>query len=406
MGRIDPEIRMTIKTLAAKGTSCAEIGRLLKLPESNVRYHLARLKREVIDGRSQRPRRALVVAEAIEHWMQTHRDRATNLTVLHDWLLAEHGYTGSLRSVQRYVADRYGPPPRRARRRVETPPGAQAQVDWAIFPGVAVGGRRVDLNALLLNLSFSRFAVMTWSFRRDQLAWIAGHNAAFRRLCGVPAVVRIDNDAAAVARGAGPWGVVSEPYRRYALTMRFHIDLCLPRQPQAKGKVERRVRSHRQCIDPYREHWRDIAQLQAHTDDRLLHDASRRVCPATGTTVAEAFAQEQPLLGALPPSLPEPFDTVATRTVSADALIGFEGRQYSVPFAYIGQRVEARGCAGKGKRSNRDVLPGMMSTGYLAHSTNEEARRGDGCGEECQSAQAPRRERMAATDRRAAAKRT
>ncbi|MGD9636909.1 MAG: hypothetical protein AB7U97_26755, partial [Pirellulales bacterium] len=86
---------MTIKTLAAKGTSCAEIGRLLKLPESNVRYHLARLKREVIDGRSQRPRRALVVAEAIEHWMQTHRDRATNLTVLHDWLLAEHGYAGS-----------------------------------------------------------------------------------------------------------------------------------------------------------------------------------------------------------------------------------------------------------------------------------------------------------------------
>jgi len=40
---IDVETRMTIKTLSARGAGCAEIGRLLSLPESNVRYHLRRM---------------------------------------------------------------------------------------------------------------------------------------------------------------------------------------------------------------------------------------------------------------------------------------------------------------------------------------------------------------------------
>lgn len=44
--------------------------------------------------------------------------------------------------------------------------------------------------------------------------------------------------------------------------------------------------------------------------------------------------------------LPQPFDAVATRTVSDDCLVSFEGRQYSVPFAWVGQSVELRGGAG------------------------------------------------------------
>lgn len=346
MAGIDLETRMTIKTLAAKGASCAEMGRLLGLPESNVRYHLRRIRGEAVDGRSLQPRRAAKVAEAIEHWMGCQAEAPRNLAALHDWLVAEHEYGGSLRSVQRFVAERYGAPPRRARRRVETPPGAQAQLDWAIFPGVVVDGRPRELSALLLSLSFSRWCAMWWSERRTQLAWLAGHNELLRRVGGVPAVIRIDNDAAAVAHGAGPWGTLSEPYRRYALTVRFHVDLCLPREPRAKGKIERRVRASRQRIDPTRERWRDLAELQSFTDEAMLADAHRRLCPATGGSVQQAYESERTALGELP-SLPEPFDAVATRLVSTDALVAFEGRQYSVPFGLLGQRVEVRGVAGR-----------------------------------------------------------
>jgi transposase len=311
-----------------------------------VRYHVGRIRSGAVDGRSQRPRRASAVASAIEHWMAQHAGQALNLAALYDWLVCEHDYPGSLRSVQRYVADRYGRPPVRARRRVETPPGALAQLDWAIFPGVSVGGERRELSALLLCLSYSRYCAVWWSSRRDQLSWLAGHNELLRRVGGVPAVIRIDNDTAAVAQGAGPWGTLSEPYRRYALTVRFHVDLCLPRQPQAKGKIERRVRASRARLDPLQEHWRDLAELQRFTDEQMMQDARRRRCPASGGSVAAAWDDERALLQPLP-TLPEPFDAVATRTVSSDCLVGFEGRQYTVPFGLVGQRVEVRGACGR-----------------------------------------------------------
>ena len=40
-----------------------------------------------------------------------------------------------------------------------------------------------------------------------------------------------------------------------------------------------------------------------------------------------------------------PFNNVATRRVGRDGLVAFEGRQYSVPFAYLDRQVEVRGGA-------------------------------------------------------------
>jgi hypothetical protein len=39
----------------------------------------------------------------------------------------------------------------------------------------------------------------------------------------------------------------------------------------------------------------------------------------------------------------EPFDVVVTRQVHRDCLISFEGRRYSVPFAWVGRDVEVWG---------------------------------------------------------------
>jgi hypothetical protein len=50
-------------------------------------------------------------------------------------------------------------------------------------------------------------------------------------------------------------------------------------------------------------------------------------------------------LAPLPDFLPEPFDIAVTRPVASDCLVAFESRQYSVPFRFVGNRVEVRGCA-------------------------------------------------------------
>jgi len=52
------------------------------------------------------------------------------------------------------------------------------------------------------------------------------------------------------------------------------------------------------------------------------------------------------LLRPLPALLPEPFDLLRTCPVHKDATIRFEGRTYSVPFAYAYSAVEVRGCSG------------------------------------------------------------
>src|ERR671920_200984 len=138
MSRLDPEARMTIRTLATRGASNSDIARLLGVTEGAVRYHVARMQTGVLDGRSRQEPKAAVVAAAIDHWRQRQEDGPINLAVLHAWLVSEHGYSGSLRSIQRYWASTYPAPAVRARRRVETPPGAQAQVDWAHFPAIVV----------------------------------------------------------------------------------------------------------------------------------------------------------------------------------------------------------------------------------------------------------------------------
>lgn len=333
---------MTIKTLAAKGLPKRCIARQLDLSEGTVRYHLARMAAGAEDGRARQKRLAAACHAAIAVWLERHS--ACNLADLHAWLVAEHGYAGSLRSVQRYVADTWPPPPRRARRRVETPPGAQAQVDWGTFTDMRVAGERLTLHALEMALSHSRKYAVVWMPSQDTLSWLAGHNGCFERLGGIPAVVRVDNTRTAVVRGAGSWGQLNESYRRYATTVRFHIDPCAPYSPQHKGKVERAVRTHR-GLDPRAQHWDSLQALQAATDAALDAQSHRRRCPATGTSVHDAWQAERAALAPLP-ILPAPFDHVATRTVGTDALVSFEGRQYSVPFAYLGRQVEIRGGAG------------------------------------------------------------
>lgn len=337
------ETRMTIKTLAAKGQPNRAIARQLGMAESTVRYHRERLAVGAVDGRSRQMHCAAGMFAAISHWIER-QGAAQNLAALHDWLVAEFDYPGSLRSVQRYVAATFPPPLRRARRRVETPPGAQAQADWAVFPRVIVGGELHTLQAFHLVLSHSRAEAVVWATRQDQMSWLSCHNGAFQRLGGIPAVVRVDNTKTAVVQGAGAWGTINPSYQRYATTVRFHIDACAPYAPEHKGKVERAVRSGRGRFDPAARAWDDLAELQAATDVAVQARAQRRVCPATGTSVWDAWEAERDRLAPLP-RLPEPFDHVVTRRVADDALVAFEGRQYSVPFAYVGRTVEVRGTA-------------------------------------------------------------
>lgn len=65
----DLEVRMTIKTLAARGVSNRAIARQLSLTEGAVRYHRRRMAEGATDGRAEQRRVAADYAEAIAVWM-------------------------------------------------------------------------------------------------------------------------------------------------------------------------------------------------------------------------------------------------------------------------------------------------------------------------------------------------
>ena len=347
MGRLDDEALTAMTVLLKGGHTQSAVARLLGVTEGSVRYHRRRRESGATDGRSRQVSAASAHADAIAHWRDQQTDGRINLAALHGWLVREHGYAASLKSVQRYWQRTFPAPAIRARRRVETPVGAQAQVDWAEYPGMVLGGEVVDLVALVMTLSWSRKRAVVWARSKDMLSWQACHTACFRRLGGVPAVLRIDNVKTGVSRGAGSWGEVNPAYRRYAVQLKFHVDACQPRQPQAKGKVERGIGDQRGADDPHGQVFDGLAALQAWTDARVDDRAHRLRCPATGTSVAEAWETERGLLTPLPETLPEPFDVAVRRPVGVDCMVSFEGRRYSVPFRFVRQEVEVRGLAGR-----------------------------------------------------------
>jgi transposase len=347
---LPPEAIVTLKLLKDKGQSNRQIARALQVSEAAIRYHLRRQGHP--DGRKGKPRKADPLAQAIDHWLANQPDqppdqpsRPANVKGLFDWLHNEHHYQGSYKSVLRFVRANYPKPRLRPFRRVETPPGAQAQVDWGEFHDIDIGCGPQTLYGFVLVLSHSRKEALVWSHSMDQLAWHHVHNLALQRLGGVPAVLRIDNLKTGVGTGAGPWGQVNDAYRAYARQMGFHVDACLPRCPEDKGKVESKVGKVKRRLRLAGQRFAGLAALQAYSDADLDLWAQQRLCPATGLTVQQSFTAEQPLLRPLPALLPLAYDVALTRTVQKDCTIHFEGRAYSVPFVLTGLAVEVHGCA-------------------------------------------------------------
>jgi transposase len=121
--KLDLEARMTIRKLTERGLPNTEIAGILGVTEGAVRYHQRRQSAGTADGRARQRPKAADHREAILAWLSARRGQrgALNLADLHTWLVVEHGYDGSLRSVERYFRKIFPRPRRRAQRRFESP---------------------------------------------------------------------------------------------------------------------------------------------------------------------------------------------------------------------------------------------------------------------------------------------
>jgi transposase len=206
------------------------------------------------------------------------------------------GYTGGYSQLRDYVRSVRPRPVPEPGVRFETPPGKQAQVDFAEFR--FPWGKRY---ALLVVLGYSRLLWLRFYERQDMRTLFAGLEEAFRFFGGVPQELLFDQMRAVITRDLRLQGgqlVCNEEFLRFAAHWGFTARACRPYRAQTKGKVERPIRYLRENLVYGREFLGD-----AHLDEersRWLERANDRVHGTTKEVPRTRFERdEQRVLSAL-----------------------------------------------------------------------------------------------------------
>lgn len=233
------EAVMEIKLLARQGLGIRAIARELGISRNTVKRYLRgeALKPPGARGPG-RPRKL----GPYEDWLRRRVEGAAPLrlpaTVLHREIAAM-GFHGTVRTIQRFVAQLMPPPEPEPLVRFETAPGHQAQMDWGEY---RLGRCRVY--AFIGVLGFSRWLYLEYVDSTKSPVLVACHRRMFAAFGGVPREVLYDNMRTVVTqrdaygRGRhrfhdGIWSLAAE--------CGYRPRLCQPYRPQTKGKVERSI---------------------------------------------------------------------------------------------------------------------------------------------------------------------
>lgn len=250
-------------------------------------------------------------------------------------MIRERGYEGSIRQLQRVVAN-LRPARTEPFLRLHTFPAEQAQADWAHFGEVAVGRARRRLSCFVITLSYSRALYLEFFFDQTMENFLRGHVHAFQAWSGQPRVILYDNLRSAVLERRGDQ-IHFHP-RLMELCAHYHFAArpCQVRAANQKGRVERAIRYVRDSF------WagRSFTTLQECNRQALLwrdQIAHQRPWPGGDTrTVAQAFAEEQPRLLPLP-AHPFPTDLIQPIRSAKTIYLRFDLNDYSIPPEAVGR---------------------------------------------------------------------
>lgn len=228
-------------------------------------------------------------------------------------------------------------------RRFETPPGRQAQVDFAQFrvefsdePGIA---RNVWLFSMVLG--HSRWLWGKFCASQDTQTVLRCHIEAFSAMKGCPREVLYDRMKTAVIGEDAEGRVV---YNNSLLALLNHYGVipraCKPYRAKTKGKVERPFRYIRQDFFLART-FKNMDDLNRQFRQWLCEIANVRLHATTNRIVSQHFAEEVKTLLPLPE---HPYDAVLTieRRVTKDGFISVGSNLYSVPDTTRKRQVEVQ----------------------------------------------------------------
>lgn len=227
--------------------------------------------------------------------------------------------------------------------RLEVPPGAEVQIDYAKI-GLffdALTERRRTLYAFIGTLSHSRLKYIELTFTQDQVSFVSSHVRMFEFFGGVPIRVVLDNLKSGVIKPDLYDPLFNRSYHDMAEHYGCFLDPARVARPKDKGKVERDVQTVRQAV-------RRILVLNPSISlGELNHaaliwskqDYGMHLHGTTKEKPSVVFTErERPALKPLPES---PFEVSCWKqaTVHPDHYIQFRCKAFSVPSAYVTKKV-------------------------------------------------------------------
>jgi transposase len=147
--------------------------------------------------------------------------------------LGKLGYRGSYSTLRIYLKG-HRTKPKAPVIRFETPPGAQAQMDWSTYTidFTQEGRRRVELFSYILG--YSRRQYLCFTERQDFETTVRQHVAAFEHLGGAAATCLYDNLKVVVHRWEDGQPIYHPRFLSFATHYGFKPWACAPRRAETR----------------------------------------------------------------------------------------------------------------------------------------------------------------------------
>lgn len=344
------------RALHAAGVSIAEIARETGHDWKTVKKYLA--AQAPVSPPTAPPRvgtQPLVIApfvSVVDAWLRADLDMKAS--VIHERLVAEHGFTGHYQRVKVYVAtarprvaaelaETDENPLRGLHRRFAVVPGAQAQVDWGDEGSILAHVGIAKVYSFHMVLSHSRDPFICYTTGQDAATFWDAHRRAFAHFGGVPASIVYDRTKTVVKRHVAPGLAV--PLHPDAVAFAGHygftIDVLAAYRPTGKGRVERQVDIGRDHVLSGRR-FDSLAEMDA-AFTAWVPIRRAQVHRTHGQVIGVRAEADRAALLALP-ATPYLVADRHLRRVGKDCLVSFQASLYSVPARRIraGQHVELR----------------------------------------------------------------
>jgi transposase len=226
--------------------------------------------------------------------LQRIQEGTTNCVVLFEEIQAM-GYTGKITILRDFVRPYREQPKIQATLRYETPPGKQAQMDWAYVGKYLVDGQYQDIYAFVMVLGYSRMKYVEFTTNMNVETLMKCHMNAFAYFNGIPEQILYDNMKTVVLKHSPIEIRFNRTFEDFLAYYGIVPKACRPKRPQTKGKVERVVKYLKDNFFQ-RKHEPTLNALNEAVRTWLDQVANRKPNQTTNEPPIQRFEQEQKFL--------------------------------------------------------------------------------------------------------------